>query len=185
MRALLKDTLLCCITTGYALLLAWASSPQPSRPHVTCQTARESHPAPYICVYLYISASSGFDDPVHHEQYLRDGNRYATVLLYLSGGRVPCMVLPALPACTTRGAPNLTLEQATHSHAALHHVLNALNTCGMVVRVHAEVEGGGETALPLADAIDWEKQSTEGMSACANRMGIAVVPRKGGSCVWV
>ena len=26
-----------------------------------------------------------FDDPVHHAEYLRDGNRYATVLMYLSG----------------------------------------------------------------------------------------------------
>jgi prolyl 4-hydroxylase len=26
-----------------------------------------------------------FDDPVHHQQYLQNGNRYATVLMYLSG----------------------------------------------------------------------------------------------------
>jgi hypothetical protein len=41
-----------------------------------------------------------------------------------------------------------------------------------------EPDAGGETALPLADALDPEWQSTESMSDCANRMGIAVRPRK-------
>eukprot|EP00201_Polytomella_parva_P019398 CAMPEP_0175039412 /NCGR_PEP_ID=MMETSP0052_2-20121109/562_1 /TAXON_ID=51329 ORGANISM="Polytomella parva, Strain SAG 63-3" /NCGR_SAMPLE_ID=MMETSP0052_2 /ASSEMBLY_ACC=CAM_ASM_000194 /LENGTH=165 /DNA_ID=CAMNT_0016301247 /DNA_START=316 /DNA_END=813 /DNA_ORIENTATION=- len=38
---------------------------------------------------------------------------------------------------------------------------------------------GGETALPLAEPLDPAKQSIVGLSACANRSGLAVVPRKG------
>lgn len=34
-----------------------------------------------------------FDDPVHHKAYLQDGNRYATVLLYLSGAYAVVVVV--------------------------------------------------------------------------------------------
>jgi prolyl 4-hydroxylase len=72
-----------------------------------------------------------FDDPVHHSAYLQDGNRYATVLLYLS-----------------------------------------------------EVEEGGETALPLATAIDEQAQVLENPSACAAKQGIAVRPKKGDALLF-
>mmetsp|Transcript_28871 Transcript_28871/g.73684 ORF Transcript_28871/g.73684 Transcript_28871/m.73684 type:complete len:352 (-) Transcript_28871:1276-2331(-) len=85
----------------------------------------------YVDGQKYDAHWDWFDDPVHHEAYLRDGNRYATVLLYL-----------------------------------------------------AEVEEGGETTLPLAEAIDEELQSTEGMSACATKMGLAVKPRKGDALLF-
>jgi prolyl 4-hydroxylase len=48
-----------------------------------------------------------------------------------------------------------------------------------VAGVPAEVEEGGETTLPLADAIDAEAQTLDHPSQCAQRMGIAVRPRKG------
>ncbi|KAL6752510.1 hypothetical protein V8C86DRAFT_2753249 [Haematococcus lacustris] len=43
---------------------------------------------------------------------------------------------------------------------------------------------GGETSLPLAQAIDSRLQSTSGMSSCASRMGIAVLPRKGDALLF-
>ncbi|KAJ9530733.1 hypothetical protein QJQ45_014892, partial [Haematococcus lacustris] len=43
---------------------------------------------------------------------------------------------------------------------------------------------GGETSLPLAQAIDSSLQSTSGMSSCASRMGIAVLPRKGDALLF-
>lgn len=49
------------------------------------------------------------------------------------------------------------------------------------MRADVEPDSGGETALPLADAIDEDLQSTKGMSACASRQGISVLPRKVGA----
>ncbi|PNW76919.1 hypothetical protein CHLRE_11g481200v5 [Chlamydomonas reinhardtii] len=72
-----------------------------------------------------------FDDPVHHAAYLAEGNRYATVVLYLS-----------------------------------------------------DVEYGGETNLPLADAIDPEAQSPKGLSPCASAWGISVKPKKGDALLF-
>uniref|UniRef100_A0A7S0WQJ9 Fe2OG dioxygenase domain-containing protein n=1 Tax=Chlamydomonas leiostraca TaxID=1034604 RepID=A0A7S0WQJ9_9CHLO len=43
---------------------------------------------------------------------------------------------------------------------------------------------GGETSLPLAEAIDEQLQSTAGMSECASKMGIAVRPRKGDALLF-
>jgi hypothetical protein len=59
--------------------------------------------------------------------------------------------------------------------------LSVRHTCA-ACRYLSDVESdaGGETALPLADALDSEAQSTQTMSDCANRMGIAVRPRKVG-----
>eukprot|EP00195_Chlamydomonas_chlamydogama_P016075 CAMPEP_0202891768 /NCGR_PEP_ID=MMETSP1392-20130828/1746_1 /ASSEMBLY_ACC=CAM_ASM_000868 /TAXON_ID=225041 /ORGANISM="Chlamydomonas chlamydogama, Strain SAG 11-48b" /LENGTH=285 /DNA_ID=CAMNT_0049575621 /DNA_START=353 /DNA_END=1210 /DNA_ORIENTATION=+ len=85
----------------------------------------------YVDGQKYDAHWDWFDDPVHHEEYLRDGNRYATVLLYLS-----------------------------------------------------EVEEGGETALPLAVAIDEDAQQIPNPSPCAARMGIAVRPRKGDALLF-
>ena len=41
-----------------------------------------------------------------------------------------------------------------------------------------EPDGGGETALPMAVAIDAARQPIAHLSACANRQGISVVPEK-------
>jgi hypothetical protein len=49
-----------------------------------------------------------FDDPVHHSAYLREGNRLATVLMYLAGGQQRCWAaeaaaaLAAAPAAATK-----------------------------------------------------------------------------------
>ncbi|KAL6752666.1 hypothetical protein V8C86DRAFT_2749136 [Haematococcus lacustris] len=43
---------------------------------------------------------------------------------------------------------------------------------------------GGETSLPLAQALDSQLQSTRGMSHCATRMGLAVLPRKGDALLF-
>ncbi|GIL89928.1 hypothetical protein Vretimale_17939 [Volvox reticuliferus] len=85
----------------------------------------------YVDGQKYDAHWDWFDDPVHHRAYLVDGNRYATVLLYLS-----------------------------------------------------EVEAGGETNLPLADAIDLSVQSIENPSPCAARMGINIKPRKGDALLF-
>lgn len=45
-------------------------------------------------------------------------------------------------------------------------------------------EAGGETALPLADALDWDVQKLDKPSACAAKMGIAVRPRKGDALLF-
>lgn len=50
--------------------------------------------------------------------------------------------------------------------------------------VDVEPAAGGETTLPLAQPIDEELQSTEGMSQCAMRMGLAVRPRKGDALLF-
>ncbi|PNW83399.1 hypothetical protein CHLRE_05g244700v5 [Chlamydomonas reinhardtii] len=44
-----------------------------------------------------------------------------------------------------------------------------------------EPAAGGETALPLAQPLDWEVQGVEGRgySECASKMGISVRPKKG------
>ncbi len=47
------------------------------------------------------------------------------------------------------------------------------------VCVHTDVDEGGETTLPLADAIDPEKQVLDNPSVCASKMGIAIRPRRG------
>ena len=39
---------------------------------------------------------------------------------------------------------------------------------------------GGETALPLAEALNERLQSIKGMSQCASNMGVSVVPNKVG-----
>ena len=39
-------------------------------------------------------------------------------------------------------------------------------------------DAGGETAMPLAYAIDATRQPIAHLSACANRQGISVVPEK-------
>ena len=45
-----------------------------------------------------------------------------------------------------------------------------------------EPDAGGETALPLATALDEDLQSIDsGYSECASRQGISVRPRKVGS----
>lgn len=64
-------------------------------------------------------------------------------------------------------------QQIPCTHAVLHYEVCCC--CGM----NAEVEEGGETTLPLADAIDEEAQTLDHPSQCAARMGIAVRPRKG------
>ena len=48
----------------------------------------------------------------------------------------------------------------------------------------ADVEEGGETTLPLAQAIDEAAQQLEAPSACAARMGLAVRPRKGDALMF-
>ncbi|PNH09569.1 Prolyl 4-hydroxylase subunit alpha-2, partial [Tetrabaena socialis] len=85
----------------------------------------------YVDGQKYDAHWDWFDDPVHHAAYLTEGNRYATVLLYLS-----------------------------------------------------EVEGGGETNLPLADPIDAAAQVIEAPSECAAHMGISVKPHKGDALLF-
>ena len=46
------------------------------------------------------------------------------------------------------------------------------------------MEEGGETTLPLAQAIDEAAQQLEAPSACAARMGLAVHPRKGDALMF-
>eukprot|EP00798_Chlamydomonas_sp_ICE-L_P023123 gene23123-30324_t len=48
----------------------------------------------------------------------------------------------------------------------------------------SEVEEGGETALPLADAIDVNAQRLENPSQCAAKQGIAVAPKKGSALMF-
>jgi len=72
-----------------------------------------------------------FSDPVNHAKQLKSGNRYCTVLLYLS-----------------------------------------------------YVEEGGETTLPLAEAINKTAQKLDGLSECAAGMGIAVRPKKGDALMF-
>ncbi len=49
-------------------------------------------PSLFLCLLLarpapcrYDAHWDWFDDPVHHAAYLHEGNRYATVLMYLAG----------------------------------------------------------------------------------------------------
>ena len=46
------------------------------------------------------------------------------------------------------------------------------------------MEEGGETSLPLADAINEEAQKLEHPSACAAKSGIAVRARKGDALLF-
>ncbi|KAG2449396.1 hypothetical protein HYH02_005546 [Chlamydomonas schloesseri] len=85
----------------------------------------------YVDGQKYDAHWDWFDDPVHHAAYLHEGNRYATVLLYLS-----------------------------------------------------EVDGGGETNLPLADPIDKEAQTLPDASPCGAKYGISVKPRKGDALLF-
>lgn len=50
--------------------------------------------------------------------------------------------------------------------------------------VRAEVEEGGETSLPLAKAIDEERQKLPNPSECAAKLGIAVPPRRGDALMF-
>lgn len=60
--------------------------------------------------------------------------------------------------------------------------LSGAHECHLLV--HAEVEEGGETTLPLGTPIDAAAQAVVNASHCATRMGMAVKPRKGG-LTWV
>jgi prolyl 4-hydroxylase len=46
------------------------------------------------------------------------------------------------------------------------------------------VEEGGETTLPLAEAINEEAQKLDHPSECAAKMGISVRPRKGDALLF-
>ena len=49
---------------------------------------------------------------------------------------------------------------------------------------YAEVEEGGETAIPLAVAIDPAVQKIDHLSPCASRMGLSVKPKKGDALLF-
>ena len=53
------------------------------------------------------------------------------------------------------------------------------NRYATVLMYLSEVLEGGETTLPLANAIDERRQSPANASHCGSHMGIAVKPQKG------